>query len=58
MILNGFKAMKEAMVIKATDFAGRPQDLFVNDVSKRRGKNSCFLGSHSTDIRDKDVMVH
>ncbi|KAG7221405.1 hypothetical protein INR49_017281 [Caranx melampygus] len=37
VVINGTKAMKEAMVIKATDFAGRPQDLFVNDVSQRKG---------------------
>ncbi|XP_061578227.1 cytochrome P450 2F2-like [Cololabis saira] len=37
VIINGLKAMKEAIVIKGTDFAGRPQDLFVNDVSQRKG---------------------
>lgn len=38
VILNGLKAMKEAMVIKGADFSGRPQDLFVNDVSCRNGR--------------------
>lgn len=38
VIINGLKAMKEAIVVKATDFAGRPQDLFVNDVTKRKGR--------------------
>uniref|UniRef100_A0A3Q2CYN8 Cytochrome P450 2J6-like n=1 Tax=Cyprinodon variegatus TaxID=28743 RepID=A0A3Q2CYN8_CYPVA len=37
IIINGFKAMKEAIVIKSTDFAGRPQDLFINDVTQRKG---------------------
>lgn len=50
VVLNGLKAMKEAIVIKAADFSGRPQDLFVNDVTKRNGryyislkKFFCFL---------------
>ncbi|MED6255327.1 hypothetical protein ATANTOWER_007912, partial [Ataeniobius toweri] len=29
--------MKEAIVIKSTDFATRPQDLFINDVTQRKG---------------------
>ncbi|KAM4733442.1 cytochrome P450 2F3-like [Anableps anableps] len=37
VVINGFKAMKEAIVIKSTDFAGRPQDLFINDVTQRKG---------------------
>ncbi|XP_008304244.1 cytochrome P450 2J6-like [Stegastes partitus] len=37
VVINGVKAMKEAIVTKATDFAGRPQDLFINDVTHRKG---------------------
>uniref|UniRef100_A0A3B3TQF7 Cytochrome P450 2F2-like n=1 Tax=Poecilia latipinna TaxID=48699 RepID=A0A3B3TQF7_9TELE len=37
VVINGFEAMKEAIVVKATDFAGRPQDLFINDVTQRKG---------------------
>uniref|UniRef100_A0A3B4FB27 Uncharacterized protein n=1 Tax=Pundamilia nyererei TaxID=303518 RepID=A0A3B4FB27_9CICH len=37
VIINGMKAIKEAIVTKATDFAGRPQDLFVSDITKRKG---------------------
>uniref|UniRef100_A0A3Q2Q9S2 Cytochrome P450 2U1-like n=1 Tax=Fundulus heteroclitus TaxID=8078 RepID=A0A3Q2Q9S2_FUNHE len=37
VVINGFKAMKEAIVTKSTDFAGRPQDLFINDVTQRKG---------------------
>uniref|UniRef100_A0A672FPN2 Cytochrome P450 2F2-like n=2 Tax=Salarias fasciatus TaxID=181472 RepID=A0A672FPN2_SALFA len=33
VFLNGVKAIREAMVVKGTDFAGRPQDMFVNHVS-------------------------
>lgn len=48
VIINGVKAMKEAMVTKAIDFAGRPQDLFINDVTRRKGEVDiirCTLGA-------------
>nr|XP_057930990.1 cytochrome P450 2F2-like [Doryrhamphus excisus] len=37
VIINGVHALKEALVSKATDFAGRPQDLYVNDTTNRKG---------------------
>ncbi|XP_062245747.1 cytochrome P450 2F2-like [Platichthys flesus] len=37
VILNGQSAIKEALVTKGIDFAGRPDDLFVNDVTQRKG---------------------
>ncbi|MEQ2222122.1 hypothetical protein ILYODFUR_022628 [Ilyodon furcidens] len=39
VVINGLKAMKEAIVVKATDFAGRPQDMFVNYVTQRKGRD-------------------
>lgn len=41
MVLNGFEVLKEALVTKAVDFAGRPQDLMVNHVTKGSGKSTC-----------------
>lgn len=38
VVINGLKAMKEALVTKGIDFAGRPQDLFINHAIKRSGK--------------------
>ncbi|XP_030254911.1 cytochrome P450 2D10-like isoform X3 [Sparus aurata] len=35
VVINGVQAMKEAMVTKAADFAGRPQDIFVSDLTQR-----------------------
>ncbi|KAM7396195.1 hypothetical protein PAMP_019252 [Pampus punctatissimus] len=32
VVINGLQALKEALVIKAADFSGRPQDLMVNHV--------------------------
>uniref|UniRef100_A0A3Q3XC21 Uncharacterized protein n=1 Tax=Mola mola TaxID=94237 RepID=A0A3Q3XC21_MOLML len=37
VVINGTKAIKEAFVTKGSDFAGRPQDMFVNDVIKHNG---------------------
>uniref|UniRef100_A0A3B5BH53 Cytochrome P450 2F2 n=1 Tax=Stegastes partitus TaxID=144197 RepID=A0A3B5BH53_9TELE len=37
VIISGLKTMKEAMVTKGADFAGRPQDLFNNDVLENKG---------------------
>ena len=42
VILNGFEAMKEALLTKSTDFAGRPQDMMVNRIT--RGKGLSDLG--------------
>uniref|UniRef100_A0A8C6SIF2 Cytochrome P450 n=1 Tax=Neogobius melanostomus TaxID=47308 RepID=A0A8C6SIF2_9GOBI len=37
VVVCGTKALKEALVNKGVDFAGRPQDMFMNDVTERRG---------------------
>ncbi|XP_051807664.1 cytochrome P450 2F2-like isoform X2 [Acanthochromis polyacanthus] len=37
VVINGVKAMKEAMVIKAAEFAGRPQNTISQDVNKGNG---------------------
>ncbi|XP_054476280.1 cytochrome P450 2F2-like [Anoplopoma fimbria] len=37
VVINGMKTIKEALVTKGIDFAGRPQDLFVNDTTQRKG---------------------
>uniref|UniRef100_A0A3B1J5M9 Cytochrome P450 2B4-like n=1 Tax=Astyanax mexicanus TaxID=7994 RepID=A0A3B1J5M9_ASTMX len=37
VILTGFKAVKEALVTKAADFSGRPQNLLVSDVTEGKG---------------------
>ncbi|XP_074477565.1 cytochrome P450 2F2-like [Sebastes fasciatus] len=34
VVINGVQAMKEAMMTKAVDFAGRPQDIFVTDLTQ------------------------
>uniref|UniRef100_A0A3Q1DBX2 Cytochrome P450, family 2, subfamily X, polypeptide 9 n=1 Tax=Amphiprion ocellaris TaxID=80972 RepID=A0A3Q1DBX2_AMPOC len=37
VFINGLKAMKEAMVTKGVEFAGRPQDMFNNEITENKG---------------------
>nr|XP_046250390.1 cytochrome P450 2F2-like [Scatophagus argus] len=37
VVISGVKAMKEALITKGTEFAGRPQDLFVNVATENKG---------------------
>ncbi|XP_056595363.1 cytochrome P450 2F2-like isoform X2 [Triplophysa dalaica] len=37
VFLNGFEVIKEALVTKAVDFAGRPQDFMVNHITENKG---------------------
>ncbi|XP_072519054.1 cytochrome P450 2F2-like [Salminus brasiliensis] len=37
VILTGLKAVKEALVTKAADFSGRPQNILVSDVTEGKG---------------------
>ncbi|XP_071361787.1 cytochrome P450 2F2-like [Trachinotus anak] len=57
VIISGIKAIKEALVTKATDFAGRPQDLFVNDVTQRKGVILADYGSSWRDHRRFALMT-
>ncbi|XP_072242851.1 cytochrome P450 2J6-like [Leuresthes tenuis] len=57
VVINGLKAIKEAIVIKGTDFAGRPQDLMVNDVTQRRGVILADYGSSWRDHRRFALMT-
>ncbi|XP_061577109.1 cytochrome P450 2F2-like isoform X2 [Cololabis saira] len=57
VVINGLKAMKEAIVIKATDFAGRPQDLFINDVTQRKGLILADYGSRWREFRRFALMT-
>ncbi|XP_046705612.1 cytochrome P450 2F2-like [Silurus meridionalis] len=37
VVLNGIKAIKEALVTKSADFSGRPQDLLTSHITERKG---------------------
>ncbi|KAG7259950.1 hypothetical protein CRUP_027016, partial [Coryphaenoides rupestris] len=37
IILNGFHTIKEALVTKASEFSGRPQDLLINTMTQGKG---------------------
>ncbi|KAM4573703.1 cytochrome P450 2D15-like [Odontesthes bonariensis] len=57
VVINGLEAMKEAMVIKAKDFAGRPQDMFVNEITDRKGVILADYGSSWRDHRRFALMT-
>ncbi|XP_051807649.1 cytochrome P450 2F2-like [Acanthochromis polyacanthus] len=57
VFIHGVKAMKEAMVTRATDFAGRPQDLFLIDLSKRKGVILIDYGPHWREHRRFALMT-
>lgn len=38
VVISGVKTIKEVLIAKGSDFAGRPQDMFVNDAIKKNGK--------------------
>ncbi|XP_073724769.1 cytochrome P450 2D15 isoform X2 [Misgurnus anguillicaudatus] len=37
VVLNGFEVMKEALLTKAVDFSGRPQDFMINHITENKG---------------------
>ncbi|XP_065131647.2 cytochrome P450 2F2-like [Paramisgurnus dabryanus] len=49
VVLNGFEVMKEALVNKAVEFAGRPQDLMINHVMKEGG---VIFADHGPDWKE------
>uniref|UniRef100_A0A3Q2Q8X0 Cytochrome P450 2F2 n=1 Tax=Fundulus heteroclitus TaxID=8078 RepID=A0A3Q2Q8X0_FUNHE len=57
VVISGFKTIKEAIVIKAVDFAGRPQDLFPNYVTQRNGVILADYGSVWRDHRRFALMT-
>ncbi|XP_051238654.1 cytochrome P450 2J6 [Dicentrarchus labrax] len=57
VIVNGVKAMKEALVTNAKDFSGRPQDLFISKVSKNGGVVLADYGPRWKDHRRFALMT-
>ncbi|XP_039880858.1 cytochrome P450 2D3-like isoform X4 [Simochromis diagramma] len=57
VVINGLKTIKEAMVTKAADFAGRPQDFFINDITKRKGVVLVDYGSSWREHRRFALMT-
>ncbi|KAL0968538.1 hypothetical protein UPYG_G00268160 [Umbra pygmaea] len=57
VILNGVEAMKEALVTKALDFAGRPQDLMVNHSLQGRSFILSDYGPHWKEQRRFALMT-
>uniref|UniRef100_A0A672SLX9 Cytochrome P450, family 2, subfamily X, polypeptide 9 n=1 Tax=Sinocyclocheilus grahami TaxID=75366 RepID=A0A672SLX9_SINGR len=57
VVLNGFEVLKEALVTKAMDFAGRPQELMVNHITKGSGVILSDYGSSWKEHRRFALMT-
>uniref|UniRef100_A0A3Q1I7A9 Cytochrome P450, family 2, subfamily X, polypeptide 9 n=1 Tax=Anabas testudineus TaxID=64144 RepID=A0A3Q1I7A9_ANATE len=57
VVINGVNAIKEALMTKANDFSGRPQDLFINDVTERKGVVMVDYGPSWRDHRRFALMT-
>ncbi|XP_041852024.1 cytochrome P450 2D14-like [Melanotaenia boesemani] len=57
VVINGLKAMKEAMVIRAADYAGRPQDMLFSNVTQKKGLIMVDYGSSWRDHRRFALMT-
>ncbi|KAM8861193.1 cytochrome P450 2B4-like [Synchiropus picturatus] len=57
LIVNGTQAVKEALVTKGTDYAGRPQDLYSNDVTGNQGVILADYGSRWKELRRFALMT-
>ncbi|XP_059190459.1 cytochrome P450 2F2-like [Centropristis striata] len=57
VVINGMKAIKEAMLTKGVDFAGRPQGMYVNDVTQQKGILLADYGSGWREQRRFTLMT-
>ncbi|XP_026168035.1 cytochrome P450 2J6-like [Mastacembelus armatus] len=57
VVLNGVKAVKEAIVTNANDFSGRPQDMLANDIGERKGVILADYGSSWREHRRFALMT-
>ncbi|XP_074533772.1 cytochrome P450 2F2-like [Halichoeres trimaculatus] len=57
VVINGFEAIRTALVTKANDFAGRPQNMLVNEVTERKGVILANYGSSWKDQRRFALMT-
>uniref|UniRef100_A0A3B5MBA8 Cytochrome P450, family 2, subfamily X, polypeptide 9 n=1 Tax=Xiphophorus couchianus TaxID=32473 RepID=A0A3B5MBA8_9TELE len=57
VVISEFKAMKEAMVIKAADFAGRPQNILITNLTNNKGVILVDYGSLWRDHRRFALMT-
>ncbi|XP_029289156.1 LOW QUALITY PROTEIN: cytochrome P450 2D15-like [Cottoperca gobio] len=53
VVINGLQAFKEALVNKAADFSGRPQDLMVNHAVQVKGTDQVILADYNPGWRQQ-----
>ncbi|XP_029952819.1 cytochrome P450 2F2-like [Salarias fasciatus] len=52
VVISGLKVMKEAMVTKGVEFAGRPQDLFINAITMKKGVVGVALADYGLNWKE------
>uniref|UniRef100_A0A8C6SKP6 Cytochrome P450 n=1 Tax=Neogobius melanostomus TaxID=47308 RepID=A0A8C6SKP6_9GOBI len=57
VVVSGTKALKEALVNKAVDFAGRPQDMYFNAILEDRGNFIADYGHKWKEHRRFSLMT-
>ncbi|XP_073687965.1 cytochrome P450 2F2-like [Garra rufa] len=57
VFLNSFDVIKEALVTKAQDFSGRPQDFMINHLTENKGVILADYGPHWKDHRRFALMT-
>ncbi|XP_042571285.1 cytochrome P450 2J2-like [Cyprinus carpio] len=57
VFLNSFEVIKEALVMKAQDFSGRPQDFMINHLSENKGVVLADYGPHWKDHQRFALMT-
>ncbi|KAG7468616.1 hypothetical protein MATL_G00145030 [Megalops atlanticus] len=57
VVVSGVQAMKEALVTRSVEFAGRPQDLMINHITKSKGVILANYGPGWTEHRRFALMT-
>ncbi|KAG7468615.1 hypothetical protein MATL_G00145020 [Megalops atlanticus] len=57
VVVSGVQAMKEALVTRSVEFAGRPQGLMINDITNNKGVVMVNYGSYWKEQRRFALMM-
>ncbi|KAL7846724.1 hypothetical protein SRHO_G00217040 [Serrasalmus rhombeus] len=57
VVLHGLRAVREALVVRAADFAGRPQGLMVNHVTENKETRAVIIALHKNGLTGKSIAA-